>query len=195
MTNLEELTNKIYAEGVEKGKAEAQTIIAEAEKQAAALKAQAEAEAKNIVAKAEQKAAELDKNTRSELKMFAERSVNALRTEVTNLICGQIASESVKAATADKAFMQGIIAKLAEQMAKDGEVTIDAKDAEAMKTYFAANTKGLLDKGVKINEVKGMKADFAIAPEKGGYKMTFGDAEFVAYFKEFLRPQLVELLF
>lgn len=195
MTNLEELTNKIYAEGVEKGKAEAQTIVAEAEKQAADLKAKAEAEAKNIVAKAEQKAAELDKNTRAELKMFAERSVNALRTEVTNLICGQIASESVKAATADKAFMQGIITKLAEQMAKEGEVTIEAKDAEAMKAYFAANAKGLLDKGVKINEVKGMKADFAIAPEKGGYKMAFGDAEFEAYFKEFLRPQLVELLF
>ena len=195
MTNLEELTNKIYAEGVEKGKAEAQTIIAEAEKQAAALKAQAEAEAKNIVAKAEQKAAELDKNTRSELKMFAERSVNALRTEVTNLICGQIASESVKAATADKAFMQSIIVKMAESMAKDGNVTIDAKDAEALQKYFAANAKEALNKGVKINEVKGLKTDFAIAPANGGYKLTFGDKEFEAYFKNFLRDQLIELLF
>ena len=195
MTNLEELTNKIYAEGVEKGKAEAQTIIADAEKQAADIKAKAEADAKAIVAKAEQKAAELDKNTRAELKLFAERSVNALRTEVTNLVCGQIVSENVKAATADKAFMQGIITRLAEQMAQNGEVTIEAKDADAMKAYFAANAKELLNKGVKINEVKGMKADFAIAPEQGGYKMAFGDAEFEAYFKEFLRPQLVELLF
>lgn len=195
MTNLEELTNKIYAEGVEKGKAEAQTIIADAEKQAADIKAKAEADAKAIVAKAEQKAAELDKNTRAELKLFAERSVNALRTEVANLVCGQIVSENVKAATADKAFMQGIITRLAEQMAQNGEVTIEAKDADAMKAYFAANAKELLNKGVKINEVKGMKADFAIAPEQGGYKMAFGDAEFEAYFKEFLRPQLVELLF
>jgi hypothetical protein len=28
-----------------------------------------------------------------------------------------------------------------------------------------------------------------------GYKITFGDAELLAYFKEFLRPKLVEMLF
>ena len=67
--------------------------------------------------------------------------------------------------------------------------------AEALKAYFAANAKGLLEKGVKINEVKGIKTDFAIVPEKGGYKLNFGEKEFVEYFKEFLRPQLIDLLF
>ena len=65
-------------------------------------------------------------------------------------------------------------------MAQGGEVTIQAKDAEALKKYAAGNAKTLLEKGVKIEEVKGMKSDFAIAPSKGGYKLTFGDAEFVA---------------
>ena len=64
-----------------------------------------------------------------------------------------------------------------------------------MKSYFAANVKGLLEKGVKINEVKGIKTDFAIVSEKGGYKLAFGEKEFVEYFKEFLRPQLIDLLF
>ena len=102
---------------------------------------------------------------------------------------------TVKAATADAKFMQGIILKLAEQMAKNGDVTIDAKDAKALEDYFKANAKALLEKGVKINEVKGQKADFAIAMKDGGYKLSFGDAEFVEYFKEFLRPALVEMLF
>ncbi len=195
MANLEELTNKIYAEGVEKGKAEAAAIVAKAEEQAAQVKANAEAQAAEIIARAEQKAAEIDKNTRAELKLYAEQSVNALKTEITNLLNGEIAKDSVKAATADAKFMQGIIAKMAEMMAKDGNVVIDAKDAEALKKYFAANAKSLLDKGVKINEVKGLRTDFAVAAEKGGYKLTFGEAEFVEYFKEFLRPQLVELLF
>lgn len=195
MANLEELTNKLYTEGVEKGKAEAKQLIADAEKKAAEIVANAERKAADIEAKAAAKAAELDKNTRSELKLYAEQSVNALRTEVTNLICGQVVSDSVKAATADKAFMQSIIVKMAESMAKDGNVTIDAKDAEALQKYFAANAKEALNKGVKINEVKGLKTDFAIAPANGGYKLTFGDKEFEAYFKNFLRDQLIELLF
>lgn len=195
MANLEELTNKIYAEGVEKGKAEAAAIVAKAEEQAAAIKAKAEAEAAEIIAKAEKKAAELDKNTRAELKLYTEQSVGAIKTQVTDLLTGKIADESVKAATADKAFMQKLIVDLAQQMAKDGEVTISAKDAEALKKYVAGNLKGALDKGVKITEVKGQKVDFSIAPAKGGYKINFGDAEFVAYFKDYLRPQIVELLF
>lgn len=195
MANLEELTNKIYAEGVEKGKAEAAQIVAKAEEQAAQLKAKAEAEAAQIVAKAKQHAEELDKNTRAELKLYADQSVSAVKTAVTNLLTGKLATDSVKAATADKAFMQQLILTLATEMAKQGEVVISAKDAEALNAYVAANLKGVLAKGVKIEEVKGQKVDFAIAPAEGGYKINFSDAELIAYFKDYLRPQIVELLF
>ncbi|MBQ7191286.1 MAG: hypothetical protein IJS00_00235 [Paludibacteraceae bacterium] len=192
---LEELTEKIYAEGVEKGTKKAQAIVAQAEEKAAAIIAAAEQTAKERIAQAEQAAAELDKNTRSELRLFAEQSVNALRTEVANLITGAIATDNIKAATADKDFMQQVIMKMAQTMAQTGTVTIEAKDAQALKTYFSANAKALLDKGVRIEEVKGLKTDFQIRPEKGGYKLAFGEQEFVAYFKEFLRPGLVEMLF
>ncbi len=193
--NLSELTDKIYAEGVEKGNAEAQQIIDNANAKAAEIIAAAEKEAAAKISAAEQKAQELDKNTRAELKLFGEQSVNALKTEITNLLTDKVASDSVKAATADPQFMQEIIAKLATEMVKSGAVTIEAKDAEALTKYFTANAKDLLSKGVKIEEVKGIKTDFAIVPEKGGYKLNFGDKEFVEYFKEFLRPQLIDLLF
>ena len=193
--NLSELTDKIYAEGVEKGNAEAQQIVEKANAKAAEIIAEAEKKAAALVAEAESKSADLDKKTRAELKLYAEQSVNAVKTEIVNLLSDQIASDSVKAATADAKFMQGLIAKLAEQMAKEGEVVIEAKDAEALKKYFTANAKALLEKGVTIKEVKGIKTDFTIQPAKGGYKLAFGDAEFIAYFKEMLRPQLVEELF
>ena len=193
--NLSELTDKIYAEGVEKGNAEAQQIVEKANAKAADIVAEAEKKAAAVIAEAESKAADLDKKTRAELKLYAEQSVNAVKTEIVNLLSDQIAAESVKAATADAKFMQGLIAKLAEQMAKDGEVIVETKDAEALKKYFTANAKGLLEKGVKISEVKGIKTDFTIQPAKGGYKLAFGDAEFIAYFKEMLRPQLVDQLF
>lgn len=193
--NLSELTEKIYAEGVEKGNQEALQIVEKANAQAADIVAQAEKKAAAIVADAEAKAQELNKNTRAELKLFAEQSVSAIKTEVANIITDTVVNDSVKAAISDAKFMQSIIAALAEQMAKDGNVTIEAKDAEALTKYFVANTKGVLDKGVKIVEVKNIKTDFSIVPEKGGYKLNFGEKEFVAYFKEFLRPQLIDILF
>ena len=193
--NLSELTDKLYAEGVEKGNAQAQQIVEKAQAKAADIVSEAEKKAAATIAAAQTQAQDLDKKTRAELKLYAEQSVNAVKTEIINLLADKIATDSVKAATADPKFMQGLIAKLAEQMAKDGEVVVEAKDAEALKKYFAANAKGLLDKGVKIAEVKGVKTDFTIQPAKGGYKLAFGDAEFIAYFKEMLRPQLVEMLF
>ena len=193
--NLSELTDKIYAEGVEKGKEQAAAIIADAEAKAAAIIADAEKQAAMKMQAATAAAAELDKNTRSELKLYAEQSVNAIKTEVTNLLTDKLAADSVKAATADAKFMQKLIADLAAELAKGGDVVIEAKDAEALKKYFAANAKTLLNKGIEIKEVKGIKTAFAIAPKQGGYKLAFGDDEFIAYFKEFLRPQLIELLF
>jgi V/A-type H+-transporting ATPase subunit E len=194
-TTLQELADKIYAEGVEKGKEEAAAIVAQAQQKAQQIVADAQAQAAAVLAQSEQKAKELDKNTRAELRLFAQQSVNALKTEVTNLLTGRLATDSVKAATADGKFMQKIIADLAAQMAKTGDVTIETNDAKALNDYFMKNAKGLLDAGVEINEVKGIKTHFTISAKNGGYKLAFGDEEFIEYFKQYLRPQLIEMLF
>jgi len=194
-TKLQELTDKIYHEGVEKGNTEARAIVESAHSQADAILAQAKAEAEKIVADAQAKSAELEKNTQSELRLFAGQSVNALKTEITDLICGEIVADSVKSAVADKVFMQKIILSLVQKWAETDRLTIEAKDAQALTDYFAANAKNLLNNGVKITETNGIKTDFAIVSEAKGYKITFGEEELIAYFKEFLRPKLVEMLF
>ena len=63
------------------------------------------------------------------------------------------------------------------------------------RAVAAANAKALLDKGVRIEEVNGTKSLFTISPADGSYKVNFGEEEFENYFKDFLRPQLVEMLF
>jgi V/A-type H+-transporting ATPase subunit E len=194
-TKLQELTDKIYNEGVEKAREEARLIIESAEKQASEIVAKAESEASHLITKAEARSSELSKNTRSELQLFAQQSVNALKTEITNLIAGKIVSDSVKAATADKTFMQQAILKLVEQWAQNQQVVIQTADAEALTRYFEANAKALLNKGVTIEQANGVKAGFNIIPQKEGYKITLGEEEFIAYFKEFLRPALIEMLF
>lgn len=194
-TKIQELTDKIYREGVEKGNEEAGRIIADANAQKQAIISEAEAEAKRIVAAAEKQSSELKKNTEAELKLFATQSVEALKSEVVNLITGEIASSNVQAAVSDKAFMQKVILDMTKEWAKNEALTIQSSDEEALTKYFEANAKELLNKGIKIEKVNGKETSFTIVPADGSYKVTFGEDEFVAFFKEFLRPQLVEMLF
>lgn len=194
-TKLQELTDKIYLEGVEKGNAEASEIIAKAKAEASEVILKAQNEADKLYKSAEDNAKELIKNTQAELKLFAQQSVSALKTEITNILCGEVVSDSVKAATSDKVFMQKLITIMVEELAKNQAVIIETKDAEALTSYFKSNAKELLNKGVKIEKVNNIKTDFTISPADGGYKINFGEEEFIAYFKEFLRPKLVEMLF
>ena len=64
-----------------------------------------------------------------------------------------------------------------------------------MVGHNAAHAKELLDKGVTINKVNGKETLFTISPADGSYKVNFGKEEFETYFKEFLRPQMIEMLF
>lgn len=194
-TKIQELTDKIYKEGVEKGNQEADRIIGEAKSQKASVINAAQAEAQQIIAAAQKQAAELKKNTEAELKLFAAQSVEALKSEVTNLITGKITSSNVKAAFTDPTFIQKVILIMAQDWVKKESLTIQTSDAKALTTYFEANAKELLNKGVKIEQVNGKNASFSISPADGSYKVSFGEDEFIAFFKDFLRPQLVEMLF
>lgn len=192
---LQELTDKIYLEGVEKGKNEAKEIVSKASEDAEKIIAKAKADAEKILADAEKQAKELEKNTKSELKLYTDQSLNALKSEITNIISEKVASMAVNSALNDKQFMQSIISDIASKWISNGEVVIEAKDAKSLEDYFMANAKELLNKGVTIKEVKGLKTDFTISPVNNGYKVAFGENEFIEYFKDFLRPKLVDMLF
>ncbi len=192
---IQELTDKIYREGVEKGNAEAQRLVGAAQDEAKKIIADAQAQAEAILAEAKKNAAELADNTKSELKLFAGQAVNALKTEITSLLTNQVISSAVKGFVADKDFFNKFIVALATQWSANEPIVIATADAASLKKYFAAQAKDLLDKGVKIEQVNGMKTLFSISPADGSYKVNFGEEEFENYFKEFLRPQLVEMLF
>ena len=70
---IQELTDKIYREGVEKGNEEAQRLIANAQDEAKKIIEDARKEAESIVAASRKSADELADNTKSELKLFPVR--------------------------------------------------------------------------------------------------------------------------
>ena len=191
---IQELTDKIYREGVEKGNEEAQRLIANAQEEAKKIIEDARKEAESIVNSSRKSADELAENTKSELKLFAGQAVNALKSEIATLVTDNIVNADVKAFAANKDYLNAFIVALASKWSVNEPIVISA-DAEGLTKYFAAKAKDLLDKGVKIEQVNGIKTLFSVSPADGSYKVNFGEEEFMNYFKEFLRPQLVEMLF
>ena len=191
---VQEITDKIYREGVEKGQAEAQKIVEAVEAKKVEMLNKAQHEADKIVTDAKKSAEELVKNTHSELQMYTGRAMEALKSEIANLVTGAIVDATVNE-TVDNEWLQKLMLSLATDWVAKENVVIQTTDATTLTQYFVNKSKGLLEKGVKIEQVNGKNAGFAIMPADKGYKVQFGDAEFKAYFKEFLRPQLVELLF
>ena len=119
----------------------------------------------------------------------------ALKSEIATLVTDNIVNADVKAFAANKDYLNAFIVALASKWSVNEPIVISTADAEGLTKYFAAKAKDLLDKGVKIEQVNGIKTLFSVSPADGSYKVNFGEEEFMNYFKEFLRPQLVEMLF
>ena len=195
MEKIQELTEKLLREGVEKGQAEADRIIQEAKQQAEQILQDARQQAQEITAQAHKKADETAANTRSELKMYTSQALGALKSEVANVLTDSVVKEAVAGLTASPDFLGQFAVAMAEKWSADEPIVISSSEADSLKAYFAAKAKALLDKGVTINKVNGKDTMFSIAPADGSYKVNFGKEEFETYFKNFLRPQLIEMLF
>ena len=195
MDKIQEITSKLYAEGIEKGKEEANKIVAEAKVLRDQIVEEAKKEAEQIVVSAKKETHEWKSNTESELKLFASQAVEALKSEITNLVTGKLSASNVKAALEDKTFMQKLITELVQNWSKNETLTIGVENSEELKQYISENAKYLLDKGLKIESVNGLKTGFVLSPEDGSYRVKFGEEEFIEYFREFLRPQIQKLLF
>lgn len=192
---IQELTDIIYNEGVAKGQAQADQIIAQANDQAAKIVADAQKKADSLLAAARKEAADNAENVQKELRLHAAQAVEALKSEIATVVTDKIVKDSVKGFTADQKAFNEFMLRIAQEWGKNQQIEINAQDADALTRYFNANAKALLDKGVKITQVNGQPAEFSIQPADGSYKVNFGTEEFMNWFKSMLRPQLVETLF
>lgn len=192
---IQELTEKIYNEGVKQGQVEADRLIAEAEARAKKIEADATARAEEIIKSAEHRSSELKKNTESELRLYTAQLIDSLKSSISNQIQGEVAKNSVQALSSDPSFVREFILKLAERFDLTRGIEISTADAEGLREYFTSHAKSLLESGISIRSVAGKPTDFTVAPQDGSFKVQFGEAEFIELFKSFLRPEMNRMLF
>lgn len=198
---LQKLTEQLYEEGLSKGRADADKLVADAQNKAKTIVAEAKAEAEAIVAAAQKQAEDLSKNTMTEISLAGRQAVAKLKSEINGMIVAETASKAVSEATMDAAFVKEMLLTVAKNWngASTDKVSLSAllpADKQAtLDKAFAAATKELLAAGVEVSYSKGVKSGFKIGPQDGGYYISFADEDFDALLGEYLRDKVSTLLY
>jgi V/A-type H+-transporting ATPase subunit E len=198
---LQELTEKIFKEGISKGNTEAEKIISNSKKEAEEIINNAKKEADRIINEAKKKSDEIKTNAVAEIKLTSKQAINALKQQITDLINNKIVSEAVSKVFNDKDFIKKLIETSINNWKSTSDEVIDisillpAKEEKNLNQYFNNSVTGLLKKGIAIKFDNDIKSGFQIGPKDGSFKISFTEEDFINFFKHYMRPRLIKLLF
>ena len=196
---LQELTDRLYNEGLSKGKQEGEELLAKAKVQAEEIVAKAQAEAAQIVAAAQKQAEDLKTKTASDVRMAAAQTLAATKKDIETLIVGKMTDEAVKKTLSSADYVKELIKAVAEKFTTDGPVELAVVLPEALKKelepFVTNELSKTLGSGVEATFSKKVSGGFQIGPKEGGYFISFTDETFTELISEYLRPTTKKLLF
>lgn len=196
---LQELTEKLYNEGLSKGRAEAEAVLAKAHKDAERIVAEAQDKAKGIVAAAEKSAKQLVDNAENEVRLAAGQLKSALRQQVEGMVQMEVLSPKVSEAWRDSSFIKDLALAAVQAIGPENGLRVALPEAaagelaEAVKNALAERLGA--ENGVEVVTDAKVRVPFRILVNNGGYYVSFSDADFDALFKSYLRPKVAGLLF
>ena len=196
---LQELTDKLYNEGLSKGKQEGEELLAKAKVQAEEMVSKAQAEAAQIVAAAQKQADEIKSKVASDIKMASSQSLAATKKDIETLIVGKMTDEPVKKVLASADFVKDLIKAVAGKFTTDGPMDLALILPESLQKDLEPFVNGELSKtlnaGVEASFSKKISGGFKISPKDGGYFVSFTDETFNELIAEYLRPATKKILF
>lgn len=199
MDKLQELTDKLYNEGLSKGKAEGEAVLARAKDDAAVIVENARKEAAAIIAEAEAKAAELRSKTGSDLRMASEQAIQATKGDIEKLIVSKAVDASVKDAMSSEDFVKAVLTEVAKKFsadeAADLEVVLPENLRSALEPFIKSELGKIVGKGIDATFSKRVSGGFNIGPKNGGYFISLTDETMTSLISEYLRPATKKILF
>ena len=138
---LQELTDRLYEEGLSKGRQEAEELLAKAKEEAKEIVEKAQAEADAIVRDAEKKASETRTTVEGDLKMASTQTIAALKQQVENMIITQAVAKPVGAALSDEGFVKDLITMVVRAF---NAFKIGPKDGGYQISFTADDFTGLV---------------------------------------------------
>ncbi len=199
MSKLQELTDRLYSEGLSKGKEEGEKLLRQAEKQAEETLAAARAQAAEIVTKAEKDAADLAERTASDVRKASLQALQTSRNEIEELLLNSVCGKQVDDALGSADFLKEIIRTVAEKFsaehACDLSLVLPAALQDKLEPFVKNELAKTLKGGVEVKYSKKISGGLTIGPKDGGYYISLTDETFKSLIGEYMRPATRKLLF
>ncbi|MBQ1693887.1 MAG: hypothetical protein II636_00280 [Bacteroidales bacterium] len=196
---LQELTDRLYQEGLSKGKEEGARLVEAAQSEAQAIIEKAKAQAAEIVEQAKADAADYKTKIEGDLKMASSQSLQFTKKEIENLVVTKIADEQVSKALTSPDFLKEIIKTVAEkfsaQESADLQMVLPAALQDQVEPFIKSELAKVVKGDVKADFSKKIAGGFTIGPKDGGYFISLTDDSFKELIGEYLRPVTKKLLF
>ena len=197
---LQQLTEKLYNEGISKANEDAEKIVSEAKEKADRIVKEAEEKAEQIKQESEQNAEDQKRQVEADLQKSAQQTLRTVKQQIEDLITAKAVEPPVKESFSDTDFVKKLIEETINNWSPDKEqislsILLPENYRKDLESYFESNTHKMLQAGLDVQFTSRIKGGFKIGPADGSYKISLEEEDFKNLFKSFLRPKTVALLF
>lgn len=198
---LQELTDKLYNEGLSKGKQEADEMVAKAKREAATILNEAKSDSEKIISQAKKEAADLKQKMETEIQMAFRQTITSLKNQIENTLISNSINKHVSSVSDNTSFLKDlIIAAISAFNPKGSEMVSlslllpENKRADLDSFIMNESTRQMME-GVEVKFENKLQNGFKIGPAKEGYHISFTDKDLQLLFSEYLKPKTREFLF
>lgn len=198
---LQELTDKLYEEGLSKGKQDAEEMKARAEKEADKIISDAKIEAGEILEKARRESRELQEKTASDIKMASAQLFTSVKQKLEQVILTKAVKIPIAEAMDNADFMKSLISSIVSAFNPESSqpsslnIILPDKLKSELDSFIKKEILSICGKETSVIFDKKINAGFKIGPGDGGYVLSFTDKDFEEIISEFLRPKTKKILF
>jgi V/A-type H+-transporting ATPase subunit E len=193
--------DKLYNEGLSKGRKDADELVAKAAREAEEIISNAKEKAAKIVSKAEQEADDIKSRIANDIKMASAQSITATKQSIENLVVANALNANIGKAMSDTEFVKSLLTTVVKAFNASNaesvplEVILPSSMQKELQSAFATEIYDNLAKGSEVKFAKGMSDGFKIGPKDGGFVIGFTADDFNALLGSYLRPSTRKLLF
>lgn len=198
---LQALTEKLYQEGVQKARSEAETILAQARHEARQLIQQAQREAQQLISQAEEEADTRRRNVTAELQLATRQATSRLQQEISQLLSNRLLTQPIQEAFNDPSFVRDLMLAAvnswdpAAHAGANPLLILPEATRGQLADYLTQQLRNQLDAGLELTFDGRLQQGFRLGPQQGHYVVSFTADDFDAFFQSFVQKQTAEWLF
>jgi V/A-type H+-transporting ATPase subunit E len=193
---IQELTEQLYREGVQKGEEKAKVLIEDADRKAGTIIEEARVRSGKIIADAEAQAADIRHAAEGEIRLAGMQVVSLVKQQIVDAVIARSLDTPLSKTLSDPTVLRELVLSMAQHWKSEPiEAVLPASLENQLGPLLKEAVARELRKGLQVSFSKNIKAGFRIGPAGQGFKISMTDDDFAVFFREFLRPRTQTLLF